>query len=203
MRPFFSCSEILTRGMQKDSEMIELLKFGRKESVARLWATAILGVIVMIVSVGLMFMTCTRVEERPTTVTRDGNRAKTTAIGTATGAGAGVAIGTGIGGVGVVCCGTGFGIPVGLVCLGIAAVLGVVGGATGYAVGKSATTVTTVEKVSHTAPLVSSWVCWGLFGIGLALVAYSVWRILKVRKSTANDETILCLDCSSDSSRTA
>lgn len=174
--------------------MIELLKFGRKESVARLWTSAILGVIVMIVSFGLMFLTCTRVEERPTTVNDPGTRAKTTAIGAAVGAGTGVVAGTCIGGVGVACCGTGFGIPVGLVCLGIAAVLGIAGGAGGYAAGKPATTVTTIENVLYTVPLVPSWICWGLFGIGMALVAYSVWRIRKLRETTANGENVRLID---------
>ena len=59
-------------------------------------------------------------------------------VGAGVGASVGAAVGAGagaiIGGIGVVACGTGFGIPVGVVCLGLAAVCGAIGAGVGSAI---------------------------------------------------------------------
>ena len=56
------------------------------------------------------------------------------AVGAGVGAAVGAGVGAVIGGIGVVACGTGFGIPVGVVCLGLAAVCGAIGAGVGSAV---------------------------------------------------------------------
>lgn len=58
-----------------------------------------------------------------------------TVVGGAVGVGVGIGLGAVIGGIGVVACGTGFVVPVGVVCLGLAAVCGGIGAITGGAIG--------------------------------------------------------------------
>ena len=73
-----------------------------------------------------------------------GNQGTTTVTGAAIGAVGGAATGAAIGGIGIVACGTGVGIPVGAVCLGLAAIFGTAGGAIGYNAGTPDTIVTTL-----------------------------------------------------------
>ena len=57
------------------------------------------------------------------------------AVGGTVGVAAGATAGAVIGGIGVVACGTGFGIPVGVVCLGLATVCGAAGAGVGSFIG--------------------------------------------------------------------
>ena len=56
-------------------------------------------------------------------------------VGGTVGAATGAAAGAAIGGIGVVMCGTGFGIPVGVVCIGLAVVCGGAGTGIGSFIG--------------------------------------------------------------------
>ena len=138
----------------------------------------ILGVVVMIGSLKLMSMTRTQEEweKIPRTELVPGNRGKATATGAIVGGGLGAGVGAAIGGVGLAACGTGIGIPAGIVCFGLAALVGGIGGGIGYLSGKPDTTVTTIDTVVHTYtyPIVPSWICWVLFGMGMIMVVYSI-----------------------------
>lgn len=85
----------------------------------------------------------------------EGNRDTTTAVGAATGAVAGGMIGTSVGGIGVALCGTGVGIPAGVVMLGLAALCGLGGSVVGAAVGTPDEMVSTpvVEMMNAYSPV--------------------------------------------------
>lgn len=102
-----------------------------------------------------------------TTKVIEGNQGTTTVAGAAIGTAAGVATGAAIGGVGVVACGTGVGIPVGLLCLGLAAVFGTAGGAIGYKSGTPDTFVTTLVY----SPILS----YTVMAIGVLLIIIAAY----------------------------
>lgn len=115
----------------------------------------------------------------------EGNRGTTTAVGAATGAVAGGVLGASIGGIGVALCGTGVGIPAGVVCLGLAALLGGGGAAVGAAVGAPDKTVSTpvVEMVNAYSPMEYGIV----LGIGVFLLIGGIILCLKSCAPVRND----------------
>lgn len=97
-----------------------------------------------------------------TTKVIEGNQTATTATGAVIGTATGAATGAAIGGVGIAACGTGVGIPVGLVCLGLATVFGTAGGVIGYSAG----TPDTFETTLLYSPILS----YTVMGIGILLI---------------------------------
>ena len=102
-----------------------------------------------------------------------GNQEEYQLLGAAAGGAGGAAVGASIGGVGLALCGTGIGIPAGLVVLG----LGALGAVCGSEIGKAAGTPDRYEIV--TSPAFSPWIWGSLMLIALALIAFgsiSLWR---------------------------
>ena len=91
------------------------------------------------------------------------------------GAAVGGGVGAAIGGIGIAACGTGVGIPAGVVCLGLAALLGVGGASAGYALGESDTTI------AHSDPAFSTWIWFMLIVLGLVCIGWSGWQMLSAR----------------------
>ena len=94
----------------------------------------------------------------------EGNKTETTMLGGAVGGAIGLGTGAAIGGVGVALCGTGIGIPAGVVCLTLAGVFGAAGGAIGYGCGTPDTITTQLMYPSSL-----SWIIIA-FGVSLALM---------------------------------
>ncbi|MBR4250884.1 MAG: hypothetical protein IKQ15_01110 [Kiritimatiellae bacterium] len=98
------------------------------------------------------------------------------------GAAVGGGVGACIGGVGVVACGTGVGIPAGVVCLGLAALLGVGSASAGYVLGKPTTSIV------HSDPAFSTWIWLSLILLGLFFIGFGGWRLLAERYSARNND---------------
>lgn len=116
-----------------------------------------------------------------------GNRGKTAAIGVATGAVVGGSAGAMVGGVGIVACGTGVGIPVGIVCLTTAGICALIGGGVGLAAGTPSTTITTpvTEIVNAYSPLEY----WTVIVAGCLLISIGMFLFIRVIRRRANSET--------------
>ena len=130
----------------------------------------ITGIILLIVSFIL----------RAETITQrrliEGNQGETAVAGAVIGGTAGAAVGASIGGIGIAACGTGVGIPVGLVMLGLGALFGAGGAAAGHAMGEADKYVTT------TSPAFSPWLWGSLMLIALFMIAWgtiSIWLYYK------------------------
>ena len=119
-----------------------------------------------------------------------GNKATLAAGGAAVGAAVGAGAGAAIGGVGIVACGTGIGIPVGLLCLGAAAVLGCIGAGAGAMAGTSDQVVpdeylpdqVITREITNYVNAYSPWEYWTVICIGAILVALALWLFFKSRK---------------------
>lgn len=106
------------------------------------------------------------------------------AIGAGTGAAAGGVVAACVGGVGVVACGTGIGIPVGVTLLGLTALFGGAGAAVGAATGETTTTITPVITkvpflVQTTGPAFHPLIGLSLITLGaliLAQIGYRHWK---------------------------
>lgn len=107
------------------------------------------------------------------TKTEDGSKIESMAFGATAGAVAGGAGAVGVGGIGIVLCGTGFGIPAGAVCLLGAGVCALIGGGIGYAVGTPDKTVTIVEQAY------SAWEYWSVIVIGCLLISIGMFYLLR------------------------
>lgn len=136
----------------------------------------VLGIIVF--GIGIAMHSAKTTSTTVTTEVEKGNKGKAAAAGAATGVVAGGAAGAAIGGVGVVLCGTGFGIPAGVVCIGAATICGLVGGGVGAAVGKP--DVTVVKPKTLTTQTYSPYVCWTVILAGCLMV--SIGLIIFLRK---------------------
>ena len=100
------------------------------------------------------------------------NKSSTAAAGALIGGTTGAVVGSSIGVIGIAACGTGVGIPVGLVMLGLGALLGAGGAAVGHAVGEADKYVTT------TSPAFSPWVWGSLMLLALGMIAWgsiNIW----------------------------
>ncbi len=97
-----------------------------------------------------------------------GNRTGTTTTGALIGTGVGAATGATIGGIGIAMCGTGIGIPAGIVCLGTAAICGLIGAGAGAAVGKPDETIT--KPVTEMVNAYSPGEYWTVITIGALLI---------------------------------
>ena len=146
----------------------------------------VFGLALVIGAMGLRSATYTWADRQVKTELVKGNRGTTATAGAAAGAGIGAVAGASIGGIGIACCGTGVGIPAGVVCFAISGLCAAIGGGVGYAAGTSDHSVDTVSVVSTTSPLVSSWVLILLLVIGIVLVVYGVVGIFRLVSDEAD-----------------
>lgn len=117
------------------------------------------------------------------TEVKEGNMGVAVGTGAAVGGAVGAGLGAAVGGVGIAACGTGVGIPVGVVCLAAAGVLGLFGAGVGAAAGTSDEVVKTqvTEMVAAHTP-VEYWSVI-VFGVFLAIVGiFLLLRLIKQRK---------------------
>ncbi len=115
-----------------------------------------------------------------------GNRTPLAVAGGAAGAVMGGGAAAAIGGVGVAACGTGIGIPVGALCLGCAAILGVVGAGTASLFGTPDKVVG--KEITNLVAAYSPWEYWTVICIGAILVAVGMWLFFKARNSNKTKE---------------
>ena len=139
-----------------------------------------LGAFLIIVALILSNEQKTWIEQEKQSKTIPGTVVQNAAIGGAVGATAGVVTGASIGGVGVVLCGTGFGIPAGLVCIGLAAIMGTAGAAVGAATGETSKVVEELVPVTKTGPAYSTWIWVMLLIIGICLVIYAIGMVRRI-----------------------
>ena len=139
-----------------------------------------LGAFLIIVALILSNEQKTWIEQEKQSKTIPGTVVQNAAIGGAVGATAGVVTGASIGGVGVVLCGTGFGIPAGLVCIGLAAIMGTAGVAVGAATGETSKVVEELVPVTKTGPAYSTWIWVMLLIIGICLVIYAIGMVRRI-----------------------
>lgn len=165
------------------------IEFAAGESNKRAKITLIvliaLGLALVIGALGLRSATYTRADRQVKPELVEGNRGTTTTAGAVAGAGIGAGVGACIGGVGIACCGTGVGIPAGVVCFAISGLCAAIGGGVGYKIGTSDHYVE-VPVDPTPSPLVSSWVWILLLVIGIVLVVYGVVGILRLVSDEAD-----------------
>lgn len=96
----------------------------------------------------------------------EGNKDELALVGGVVGGAAGAAAGASIGGIGVAACGTGIGIPVGLVMIGIGALGALCGSSVGDAIG------TSDRYVTEVSPMFSAWIWGSLMIIAFIMIAW-------------------------------
>ena len=126
--------------------------------------------------IGMSMRTKQHAITRLETKVRKGNRGTAVAVGAGTGAVVGGATGAAIGGVGVVACGTGVGIPVGVVCFLAAGVCALIGGGVGAAVSTPDKTISrpVTEMVNAYSPVEY----WSILIIGTVLLCIGICMFL-------------------------
>jgi hypothetical protein len=152
--------------------------------------TLIIGAILLAIGYYMHAAKAVRQETRfrdvtSTTSTKGRNAAVGGGVGAVVGGG-GAAV---VGGVGVAACGTGFGLPAGLLLIGIAALVGGGAGATiGAATGKTTTVVSQVPyNVQIVEPAYSHDVSLAVIVLGSLIVIWVIGSYLKQRtKNRAN-----------------
>lgn len=109
-----------------------------------------------------------------------GNRGKVAAVGAATGAVVGGSAGAMVGGLGIAACGTGIGVPVGVVCLAAAGLCALIGGGMGLAAGTPDKTIpgTITTMVNAYSP----WEYWSVIVAGCLLVSIGVLLFVGVMR---------------------
>jgi hypothetical protein len=135
----------------------------------------ILGIVLIVAGIFI----CNRQQEL-VKKTKEADPAKV-AVGAVVGAGVGAGVGAAIGGIGIVACGTGFGIPAGVVCLGLAAIIGGGGAAVGAA-------IKTEKVIVTTSPAYDTWVWLSLILIGLFLISWATWSWINGKAKPTNSE---------------
>jgi len=128
--------------------------------------------------------TITRIE----TTVEKGSRNKAVAVGATTGAVVGGSAGATVGGIGIVACGTGVGIPAGIVCLAAAGICALVGGGVGYAVGKP--TITTATPAIEVVHAYSPLEYWTVIVVGCLLMSLGMFLAIRRVRCTGNSEAI-------------
>lgn len=113
---------------------------------------------------------------------KKGDKVESMAVGATAGAVAGGvgAMSAGLGGIGITACGTGFGIPAGVICLGVAGVCALIGGGIGYATGTPDKTSTIL--VNAYAP----WEYWTVIVAGCLLTSLGVFFFFRATGSPEN-----------------
>ena len=139
-----------------------------------------LGAFLIIIALILRNEQKTWIEQERQSKTIPGTVVQNAAIGGAVGVTAGAATGAAIGGIGIAACGTGIGIPVGLVCIGLAAIMGTAGAAVGAATGETSKVVEELVPVTKTGPAYSTWIWVMLLIIGICLIIYAIHWARKI-----------------------
>lgn len=136
------------------------------------------GIFIIIIAVVISRQQKTWIEEEKVVKTVEGTKGRNAVIGGVVGGVGGAAAGAAIGGIGIALCGTGIGIPAGVVCLGLGLLGGATGAAVGSATGDPATQVEETIPVEVTGPAYSTWIWIALLILGISFVIYSIyiWR---------------------------
>lgn len=159
--------------------------------------------LVLLLGCGLLFVSFhikkQKVEIRREVITEEaktipGNRTTTAIVGGSIGAAAGVAAGTAIGGIGIALCGTGVGIPAGVVVLGLATLFGGAGAIAGRSVGTDAITIpakTKIEVIVKNA--YPDWIWVTLMIIAIITIILAIGLLINMyklnKKSDSNELT--------------
>ena len=114
-----------------------------------------------------------------------GNRGTAIAVGAGTGAIVGGAAGATIGGIGIAICGTGVGIPAGVVCLLAAGVCSLIGGGAGAAVSTPDKTIS--KPVTEMINAYSPMEYWSVLIIGAVLIGVGIYIFMWVQKNKTSD----------------
>lgn len=144
------------------------------------------SVLALLLGVGLIFLSFhikkqqkEWVEQHKRVVSVKGNRTGAAVTGGVVGAVGGAATGAAIGGIGVVLCGTGFGIPAGAVMLGLAAIMGGVGAKVGHSVGTPDSTRVVIDNVVRSGPAYDSWIWQSLMAIAIVMIITAIIVLIK------------------------
>ncbi len=113
--------------------------------------------------------------------TIQGTKKRNAVIGGAVGGAAGAVAGVTIGGIGIAACGTGIGVPVGIVCLGLASIVGGTGALVGYSTGKATEQKTIMVDVPMEVPAYDTWLWIVLLLIGTVCIITVIYFELKKR----------------------
>ena len=118
-----------------------------------------------------------------------GTTARNAAIGAGTGAVVGGGVGAGLGGVGLVCCGTGIGLPVGIVCLTLAGAGALLGGSVGAVASRSDRIIEIPTIINRTSTQVLSAYSpaeyWSVLLIGMSLMAIGAYILIWTMRQKA------------------
>ena len=140
---------------------------------------------IFIVSIGIILLIVSfilRSEQISQRRKIEGTKNATAVAGAVVGGATGVIAGSAIGGVGIAALGTGIGIPVGLVMLGLGALFAGGGAAIGHAVGEA-------DKYEIvTSPMFSPWVWGSLMLIALAMIAWGAINMWIYYNKTKRNE---------------
>ena len=109
-----------------------------------------------------------------------GDQGKKAAIGAVAGAAVGAGAGATVGGVGVVLCGTGFGIPAGAVCLGVAGICSLIGGGVGALAGTPDETI--AKPITDLVNAYSPIEYWTVLVVGALLIGIGMFLFLRAKK---------------------
>ena len=149
-----------------------------------------LGALLIIIALILSNEQKTWIEQEKQSKTIPGTVVQNAAIGGAVGVTTGVATGAAIGGIGIAACGTGIGIPVGLVCIGLAAIMGTAGAAVGAVTGETSKVVEELVPVTKTGPAYSTWIWATLLIIGICLIIYGICMARWLHNAETSAKTI-------------
>lgn len=136
------------------------------------------GILIIVIAVIISLQQKTWIEQEITVKTIEGTKGRNAAIGGVIGGVGGAAAGAAVGGIGIALCGTGVGIPAGVVCISLALLGGATGAAVGSATGDPTTQVEEMIPIEKTGAAYSTWIWVVLLLIGISLVIYAIyiWR---------------------------
>lgn len=143
---------------------------------------------ILLAAIGSYMLTCKVVHHSTREELKEGNKKTTTAAGAIAGAATGTAAGVAIGGIGVAAMGTGIGIPVGVVCLGLAAILGSAGGGVGYALGKDDSIV--LKPYSYVEPAFPEWICICIVVAGVLVCLYGARNLYQIARAKRAEQQV-------------
>jgi hypothetical protein len=146
--------------------------------------TLMMGIAIIIIAVYMQNAKNTRLETRfRQEVSTASTKGRNAAIGGGIGALAGGGTAATVGGVGITACGTGVGLPAGLLLVGIAALIGGGAGATiGAATGDTTTVITEVPyTVKLIEPAYSHEVSLAVLVLGVSTVVFGILKLFKTK----------------------
>ena len=144
--------------------------------------------------IGLQMKQSTKewIEQHKELITIEGNRTTTTLVGAGTGAAAGGVLGFLIGGIGIAACGTGIGIPAGVVCLSLAAILGGAGAGVGAIAGREDRIEEVVKQTVNHGPVFSTWM-W-VTVLAISAILFALFIINFIGRFYRQKTNTYCLD---------